>query len=186
LDWFTVSVALFILVTFAAHGANALVLKTEGSVQDRSRRTARFLWKTVLALLVMVTVESWQVRPELFSGMVQKPAAWFGLIGVIGGLSVAFAGLQSKRESLAVMGSSAFIAGLMVAGSASVFPIMLRSTLAPEYSLSANQNAAASHGLIIALIWWPVSLLFAVGYFLFIYKHYTGKVRASADTQRPY
>lgn len=186
LDWFTVSVAGFVLVTFAAHGANALLLKTEGGVQDRSLRTARFLWKMVLASLLVVTLETWQLRPELFSGMTSKPMAWIGLIGVIGGLSAAISGLQSKRELLAVMGSSAFIAGLMVAGSASVFPIMLRSTLTPEYSLSAYQNAAAGHGLAIALVWWPVSLIFAVGYFVFIYRHYTGKVKTLADTQRPY
>jgi cytochrome d ubiquinol oxidase subunit II len=173
-------------VTFAAHGANALVLKTEGAVQDRSLRTARFLWKTVLALLVVVTFESWHVRPELFSGMTHKPMAWLGLIGVIGGMSAAFAALQRKRELLAVMGSSAFIAGLMIAGAASVFPIMLHSTLAPENSISAYQHAAAGHGLAIALVWWPVSLIFAVGYFVFIYRHYTGKVKASADTQSPY
>jgi cytochrome d ubiquinol oxidase subunit II len=186
LDWFTVSAAGFILVTFAAHGANALVLKTEGSVQDRSLRAARFLWNTVLAGLVVVTLEAWQVRPELFSAMTHKPMAWLGLAGIIGGWWAAFTGLQSKRELLAVAGSSAFIAGLMVAGSASVFPIMLRSTLAPEYSLSAFQNAAAGRGLIAALVWWPVSLIFAIGYFLFIYRHYSGKVKTPAETQEPY
>jgi cytochrome d ubiquinol oxidase subunit II len=137
-------------------------------------------------LLVVVTIESWLVRPELFSGMPQKPMAWLGLLGVIGGLSAAITGLQSKRESLAVLGSSSFIAGLMIAGSASVFPILLHSTLAPEYSLSAYQNAAAGHGLAVALVWWPVSLIFSVGYFVFIYRHYTGKVKTLADTQRPY
>jgi cytochrome d ubiquinol oxidase subunit II len=186
LDWFTVSVAVFILVTFAAHGANALVLKTEGPVHDRSLRTARFLWKAVLVLLVAVTVEAWQVRPELFSGMAHKPVAWLGLIGVISGLSAVFTGLQSKRELRAVIGSSVFIAGLMISGAASVFPIMLHSTFAPGYSLSAYENAAATHGLAVALVWWPVSMIFAVVYFLFIYRHYTGKVKPTDDTQQPY
>jgi len=186
LDWFTISVAVFILVTFAAHGANALVLKTEGSVHDRSLRIARFLWKAVLALLAVVTIESWQVRPELFSGMTHKPLAWLGLIGVIGGMSAVFTGLQRKRELRTVIGSSAFIAGLMIAGAASVFPIMLHSTLASENSLSAYDNAAAGHGLAVALVWWPVSLVFAVGYFLFIYRYYTGKVKSTDDTQQPY
>ncbi|MDD5141769.1 MAG: cytochrome d ubiquinol oxidase subunit II [Verrucomicrobiales bacterium] len=186
LDWFTISVAVFILVTFAAHGANGLVLKTEGPVHDRSLRIARLLWKAVLALLVVVTIETWQVRPELFSGMTHKPFAWLGLISVISGLSAVFTGLRSKRELRAVIGSSVFIAGLMISGAASVFPIMLHSTLAPEYSLSAYNNAAAGHGLAVALVWWPVSLIFSVAYFLFIYRHYTGKVKPTDDTQQPY
>lgn len=186
LDWFTVSCAVFILVTFAAHGANALVLKTEGPVHDRSQRIAKLLWKAVLALLVVVTIEAWHVRPELFSGMTHKPLAWLGLVGVIGGILMVFTSGRSKRELRGVIGSSLFIAGLMIAGAASVFPIMLYSTLAPEYSLSANQNAAAGHGLAVALVWWPISLIFAIGYFLFIYRHYAGKVKPSEDTQQPY
>jgi cytochrome d ubiquinol oxidase subunit II len=43
LDWYTVSVAVFTLATFAAHGANALVLKTEGLLHDRSLRIAGIL-----------------------------------------------------------------------------------------------------------------------------------------------
>jgi len=186
LDWFTVTCAVFILVTFAAHGANALVLKTEGPVHERSRRLAGFLWKIVVVLLVVVTLETWRVRPELFSGMQHKPFAWLGLAGVIGGLVAVFTGRTAGRELRAVIGSSAFIAGLMIAGAASVFPIMLHSTLAPEDSLSAYQNAAEGHGLVIALVWWPVALIFSIGYFLFIYRHYAGKVKPVESTQQPY
>lgn len=186
LDWFTVSCAVFILVIFAAHGANALIMKTEGPVHERSRGLAGFLWKAVLVLLVVVTVETWRVRPEIFSGMAHKPFAWLGLAFVIGGLVAVFTGLSGRHEGRAVIGSSLFIAGLMIAGAASVFPIMLHSTLTPENSLSAYQNAAADHGLVIALVWWPVALAFAIGYFLFIYRHYAGKVKPSEDTQQPY
>ena len=83
LDWFTVSVAVFTLVTFAAHGANALVLKTEGPVRERSLRLGKLLWKAVVLLLVIVTIETWRVRPELFSGMKHQPFAWLGLVLVV-------------------------------------------------------------------------------------------------------
>lgn len=186
LDWYTVAVAVFTVVTFAAHGANALVVRTEGPVHDRSLRLARLLWKAVLGLLVVITVASWQVRPDLFPGMVHQPFAWLGLGFVFGGLRAVFTGLQSPRESGAVLGSSAFLAGLMIAGAAGVFPIMLHSTLAPENSLTAHQSAAAGHGLAVALVWWPVALIFSFGYFWFIHKHYRGKVKPLEDTQGPY
>jgi hypothetical protein len=47
------------------------------------------------------------------------------------------------------------IAGLMIDGAVGVFPIMLRSTLAPEYSLSAYETAAYGHGLAVGLVWSP-------------------------------
>jgi cytochrome d ubiquinol oxidase subunit II len=186
LDWYTISVAVFILATLAAHGANGLAFRTDGPVHERSLRLARLMWKIVLGLLAVVTIESWKVRPELFSGMAHQPLGWLGLAGVLVGVILIFAGLKSQRASRALMGSNVFIAGLMVAGAAGVFPIMLYSTLAPENSLSAYQNAAAGNGLAIALVWWPIAFIFAVGYFRFIYKHYSGKVKPLEDTQRPY
>jgi cytochrome d ubiquinol oxidase subunit II len=186
LDWYTVLTGIFMLVTFAAHGANTLVLRTEGPVHDRSLRIAKALWNAVLVILAVVTLESWRVRPELLVGMSHKPIAWLGMALVIGGVVAIFKGLHSRRELCAVMGSSAFIAGLMTAGAASVYPIMLRSTVAPEYSLSADTDGASGHGLGVALVWWPIALVFSMGYFLFIYKYYTGKVKPAEDTQNPY
>jgi cytochrome bd ubiquinol oxidase subunit II len=186
LDWYTVSVAVFILATFAAHGANGLTQRTEGPVQDRSLRVARLLWKIVLGLLLVVTVETWAVRPGLFSGMFRQPFGWLGLLGVAGGIFAVFTGQRGKRETRAVIGSSAFIAGLMVAGAAGAFPVMLRSTLSPENSLSADQMAAAGYGLTVALVWWPIAFIFSIGYFLFIYRHYAGKVKPTEDNQNPY
>jgi len=186
LDWYTVSVAVFIVATFAAHGATGLAHRTEGLVHDRSLRTAGILWKIVLLLLAIITVETWDVRSALFSEMVRKPFGWLGLICVVGGMVRVFLGLRDKRASSALIGSGIFISGLMIAGAAGVFPLMLLSTLAPQYSLSAYHTAAAGHGLAVALVWWPVAFIFAVAYFLFIYRHYRGKVKLVEDTQIPY
>ncbi len=186
LDWFTVSVAVFMLTTLAAHGANGLAQRTDGPVRTRSLQVAGVLWKIVLALLVIITAETRFVRPDVFAGMAHQPLGWLGLACVAIGLIAIFTGLRSSRESRALVGSTLFIAGLMIAGAAGVFPIMLHSTLAPENSLSAYQSAAAGHGLAIALVWWPLALVFAIGYFMFVYRHYHGKVKPAEDTQNPY
>ena len=65
LDWYTVSVAVFTVVLLAAHGATYLILKTEGPVHDRSASYAKILWLTALPLFVIVSVETWYVRPDL-------------------------------------------------------------------------------------------------------------------------
>jgi cytochrome d ubiquinol oxidase subunit II len=186
LDWYTVSVALFILVTFAGHGAIGLAHRTDGPVHDRSLQIAAILWRIILALLVIITVETLHVRLELFSEMIRQPFGWVGMICVFGGIVGVFASMRSKRDSHALIASGLFIAGLVIAGAAGVFPFMLYSTLAPQYSLSAYQNAAAGHGLGVALVWWPIALVFAITYFLFIYRHYSSKVTLAQDTQVPY
>jgi cytochrome bd ubiquinol oxidase subunit II len=118
--------------------------------------------------------------------MLRDPFGWLGLICVAVGIKTILRGLPSAQASHAFSGSGVFIAGLMIAAAAGVFPLMLLSTLEPRYSLSAYHTAAAGHGLAIALAWWPVAFICAVVYFLFIYRHYHGKVKLSEDSQIPY
>jgi cytochrome d ubiquinol oxidase subunit II len=186
LDWYTLSVSAFLVLTLAAHGANGLAQRTDGPVHDRSMRVATGLWKVVIVLLAIVTIETWEVRPGFFSSMLHQPFGWLGLLAVGAGSISVVTGLNTRQEPLPLIGSGMFIAGLMIAGAAGLFPLMLRSTIAPEYSLSAFRTAADAHSLAIAIVWWPIALLLALGYFWFIFKSYSGKVRPTEDTQRPY
>ena len=186
LDWYTLSVAVFLLLTLAAHGATGLAQRTDGRVNDRSTKTAKFLWKVVLSLLPIITVETSQVRPGFFSAIVSQPFGWVGVLGVAVGCISVFRGLSLRHETGAFTGSIMFIAGLMVAGATGIFPRILRSTIAPEYSLSAYGSAADAHSLAVGIVWWPIALVFSLGYFCFIYRNYSGKVRLAQDTQAPY
>ena len=78
------------------------------------------------------------------------------------------------------------IAGLLGAGAATIFPVILFSTLDPANSLTAYNTAAGLSSLELALIWWPVALALTCTYFWFIGRHYAGKVKASKDTQGYY
>jgi cytochrome d ubiquinol oxidase subunit II len=186
LDWYTLAIAIFILVTFAAHGAVGLAQRTEGAVRARSLKLAHRLWQIVVAFLVIITVATRGVRLDFFSRVFHQPLGWLGVLAVIGGLGIVFRSLRNETESQALIGSCAFISGMIISGAAGVFPFMLRSTLDSRYSLSAYQTAADTHGLALALIWWPLAFCFAVGYFLFIFRYYSGKVKTSLDTQAPY
>jgi cytochrome d ubiquinol oxidase subunit II len=183
LDWYTISIGVFILALLAAHGASYLTWKTEGAVHDRSGRLARFLWPIVLLLLLGVTIETAGVRRDLFTGMIHRPLAWLALVGVAGGGLAALLGQWRKSEFTAFIGSCVLISSLMAAGAVGVFPVILRSTVAPENSVTAYNSVTDAYGLRSALIWWPLALMLTVGYFLFIYRFYRGKVRVDADSQ---
>jgi cytochrome d ubiquinol oxidase subunit II len=177
LDWYTLSIGIFVVVLFGAHGASFLAWKTEGRVHDRSERLARRLWPIVLFLLLGTAVETASVRPDLFTGMLHRPLAWLALAGVAGGGLAALLGQARRRESAAFVGSCILISSLMAAGAVGVFPVMLHSTLAPKDSVTAYSGATDAHGLGLALIWWPFALVLAIGYFIFIHRYYRGKVR---------
>jgi len=183
LDWYTVSVAVFSVVILAAHGATYLTLKTEGPVHDRSRRYARFLWAAVVPLFLLISFESSVVRPDLPARAVANPFCWLGVLVILGSAITLISGLSTSRETRAFVGSNFLLAGLLAAGGAALYPVMLHSTLAPENSLTAYTVAASPRALVIASMWWPVGFTLAIAYFVFISRRYRGKVSVQRDTQ---
>jgi len=183
LDWYTVSIAIFAVVVLAAHGATYLTLKTEGPVHDRSAKWARNLWAAAIPLFAVISVETVLVRPNLFAQASHNPFWWLGLILVIVSTSTLISGLYRGGEMKAFVGSNLLLVGLLVTGAASIFPVMLYSTLAPENSLTAYTVAAGPKSLLLASIWWPIGLALATMYFVFISRRYVGKVSVKRDNQ---
>ncbi len=177
LDWYTISVALFTLVCVAAHGASYLVWKTEGPVHDRSLALARRLWLAVFVLLPIITIETASVRPELFTEMMRRPLAWFSVaLAIAGSVGVAF-GQRRGKELLAFLGGCGVILGLLAAAAASIFPVMLRSTFDPAYSITAQKGAVGGAGLGLALLWWPLAMALSLGYSVVVFRQFRGKVK---------
>lgn len=179
-DWYTGSVGLFTLVCLAAHGASYLVFKTEGAVHDRSVSLSRRLWLSVFALLPVITVETFSVRPELFFTMMGRPLAWLAAaLALVGALLVEM-GQRRGKEILTFLGGGSVIVGLLGAAAAGSFPVMLRSTLDPAYSLTAQQGAVGGPGLGLALLWWPLALALSITYFVLVSRQFAGKVKMAS------
>jgi cytochrome d ubiquinol oxidase subunit II len=183
LDWYSISMGLITLVILMAHGATYLAFKTEGPVHDRCTALARRLWIIVVPLFAIASAETWYVRPELAGQMLHSPLAWPAILLFLAGAAAVYTGLRHGIEFRAVLGSGMLIAGLLVAGAATIFPVFLFSTLAPENSLTAYNTAASLSSLELAFIWWPVALVLVGVYAWFLARHYTGKVKPAEDTQ---
>jgi cytochrome d ubiquinol oxidase subunit II len=186
LDWYTVSVAIFAVVLLAAHGATYLTLKTEGPVHDRSESFAKGLWLAICPLLVVVSIETYIVRPDLPAQGMANPFSWLGMLIVVVSVSALVSGLRRRNEMRAFIGSNFLIIGLLATGAATIFPVMLYSTLAPENSLTVYSVASSPSSLFIASIWWPVAFVLSASYFIFISRHYSGKVSVKRDNQGLY
>jgi cytochrome bd ubiquinol oxidase subunit II len=181
LDWFTVLMGVFALVTLSWHGAAFLAWKTDGPVQTRARRAALPLWAGVLLLWGAVTIATSSVRPEVFQGWRSSPLAWVATAIYALGLAAGFLGLRSGRPLLAFLGSSAFILGILAATAASVWPVMLRSSLDPAWSLTAANSAVPATSLRTALAWWLPGFALAVGYLVMLFRLFRGRIHAAPE-----
>lgn len=183
LDWYTVSVAVFSVVLLAAHGASYLALKTEGAVQRRSSAFARRLWLATIPLFISISIESWVVRPDVPIRALHDPLCWAGGLVLAGAVLALASGLSGGHDLRAFWGSNMVIVALLAIGGASIFPVMLYSTLTPDNSLTAYAVASDPNALLLALYWWPVAFCLAATYFVFISRRYAGKVSLKRDNQ---
>jgi cytochrome bd ubiquinol oxidase subunit II len=181
LDWFTLLSGVVALVAIAHHGALFLVWKTDGPVRQRSLAVARRAFPVLVALWVIATVVTGWVAPAVFEGLARRPLAWISTLLLIGGLITSWVARRAGRDLAAFLGSSAFLLGALAATAASVYPVWLRSTIDPAYSLTAQNTAASAHSLAVGLYWWPVGFVLAIVYSVVLFRLHRGKARAAAE-----
>jgi cytochrome d ubiquinol oxidase subunit II len=156
LDWYTLSVGLFALSALAAHGATFLSHRATGPVQDRSKAAGTWLWFITLAGGIVVAVETYLVRPDLWPAFASHPLSMAFLALAAAGATAIIIGYRSSRYVLAFAGSCALIGGVLSAQAAAAFPVLLHSTLGPERSVTAFQAASRHEGLVIGLVWFAI------------------------------
>ena len=186
LDWYTLSVAIFAVVMLAAHGATYLTLKTEGPVHDRSASYAMMLWPVLCPLGVIVSVETWYVRPDVLGHAIRNPLSWLGLIVIATSAVTGFTGLRKGREFRAFIGSTFLIAGLLGTGARRHFPGDALFDAGPGELRDGVRRCRQSRHPSGGIVWWPVAFILAASYFVFISRRYAGKVSTYRDNQGYY
>jgi cytochrome d ubiquinol oxidase subunit II len=176
LDWYTVLVGAFALAALTLHGALYLGWKLSGPVHDRCARVASRASWAVAAVAALVTAATAAVQPRLFASIAARPLSWPLAALAVGGLVAAALLHRRGRERAAFLGSCAFLAGLLGATAAGLYPDLLRSTLGEAHSLTAQNAAAGAHGLRVGLRWWLIGIPLAAGYFAYLFRSFAGKV----------
>ncbi len=170
LDAYTLFVGLFALVTAMAHGAAFLAWHADGIVAERARSTALRLCIAVAVAWPLVTLATHAVNPDLLAALPGRPAAWMGLALALGGLVTAILAGRGGRAFVAALGTSAFVAGVLMATAACLYPVMLRAIPDPARSLTAPAGGNTPHGLRIALGWWAAGIPFVIAWFVILFR----------------
>ncbi|RPH64795.1 MAG: cytochrome d ubiquinol oxidase subunit II [Acidobacteria bacterium] len=180
LDWYTILAGIFGILAIAGHGGTFLAWKTDGKVQERSRRAAVWLYGMVAVLWPLVTVLTGLVNTTLFAALPRRPVAWLSLLIAITGLVTVGVGLRGRKDFRAFLGSCAFLMGMLAATAACVFPVMLRAIDDDTRTLTAYNASVPTASLQIAFAWWIVAFPLAVLYFVTLFRIHRGKVVAAS------
>lgn len=178
IDWYTLSVGLLAFAALTMHGSLWIALKTAGPLAERARRFAAAGWFATVFLTVVVSALTFPVQPLIPARMSAHPE---GLLLP----ALAFAGLAGiyryRGEGYgkgAFLSSSLFLAGLLASTAFGLYPYVLPANTDPSRALTVFNSASADHGLRVALWWWIPGMLLVLGYFVFLYRNFAGKVES--------
>ena len=178
IDVYTLLVGIFALATLAAHGATYLVWKTSGAVRDRSAATARRLWPIVVGLGAVLTAATVATQPAHFSELTHRPWLWPLPLVAIASAMLCPRAIARGDEGRAFLMSCTFIAGLLAATIGTLYPVLLRSTVDPRYTIDAFNGSSPRATLVIGLIVLLPAMALAIGYFTYLYRSFRGKVQS--------
>jgi len=86
-------------------------------------------------------------------------------------------GVSSRRRDLqAFLASGLHLVGMLTSVAFGIFPNVLPSNTAQDLSLTIHDAATAEHGRIVGLTWFIPGMALAIGYSVFVYWHFVGRV----------
>jgi len=176
LDWYTVIAGVVALVALTIHGALYVSLKTEGKVNQRARRVVFVLWPVLLAVTFASLAATLYIRPEVLVNYQRVPAG-FAIPSLV---AIALVGIlhyhRTNKEKLAFLASCVYLACMLGGAAFAVYPDVLPASTGEQYSLNIYNTATGSYAMHVAFVWWIFGIAIAVGYFVFLFRMFKGKV----------
>jgi cytochrome d ubiquinol oxidase subunit II len=90
------------------------------------------------------------------------------------------------NDKAAFVSSAVYITIMLVGAVFALYPNVLPASTNPNWSLTIQNSAAPHYGLAVGLVWWTIGVLFTLGYFVYVYWMFRGKVDLEAGSDHGY
>lgn len=176
LDWYTVLIGLLALATLTTHGANYIVVKTEGDLYIRARRIARIAWIVTVVLAALGTVASFMVQPHISASYFSRPWGFIFPVLTLLGLAGSAYFYFKQQDLYTFFAFGLYIAGMLLSAAFGLYPLVLPASDHVN-NLTIYNASASQYGLRVGLVWWIIGMILAAIYFIFTYRLFRGKVQ---------
>ena len=181
LDWYTVFAGVVAFIALGFHGALYLSVKTEGHLQRRSRWLAARLWFLLLVVTAISLPATIIARPDSLHNYLRHPIAFLVSAVVFAGLVVARGALRRQAYFTAFVGSSVYLAAMLVGAAIGLHPVLLPSVGTAGHDITIALAMSGPHTLRVGLVWWSFGMLLALTYCVTVYWMFRGKVALQSD-----
>ena len=177
LNPYSILVGILSLILFTMHGSIYMTMKSEGNQQQRMKNTAPRLWIAFVSVYVIVTMYSIFESGYLFESMLSNPLFWILFIPMLAAIIYIPVGLKSEKRGRAFFASSFTIACMIGLMAASLFPRLVPSLTDLTNSLTIYNASSTERTLFTMLIIALIGMPLVIGYTIFIYRAFKGKVQ---------
>lgn len=177
LNPFALLVGVTVLALLTVHGAIYLALKTRGRLFVRVQV---LLWRAIaafVALFLATTVWTLLAIPAAYDRLLAQP--WLMVLPLLAFLALAnVPRLASKKRFFhAFLFSSLSMAFLLILVATELYPVLLPSTLDPAWSITVYGAASSDKTIGIMLVMVAIGAPLVLGYTVFVYRTFRGKVQ---------
>lgn len=184
IDWYTLLIAVFVVLAVVVQGANFLAYKTDGTLKERAANlSAKIAWVMVPALLVISAV-SLIVQPNLLDNYSAWPVGYLLPLLAVGALVALQIFARRRQSGKAFLASSFLTIFLLGTAGFSTFPNFLFDSTGAS-TLTVYNAATHVENLRLGLVWFVIGFSLIVGYVVFMYRSFWGKISA-ADQSTDY
>ena len=177
LNPYSILVGVLSLVLFTMHGSIYLTMKSSGNQFERMKNIAPRLWIAFVAVYVVVTFYSFFAAGFLFEKILSNPLFWVLFILMLGAIIYIPVALKSEKFGRAFFSSSLTISCMVGLMGISLFPRLVPSLTDLNYSLTIYNASSTERTLFTMLIIALIGMPFVIGYTIFIYSVFKGKVQ---------
>jgi cytochrome d ubiquinol oxidase subunit II len=183
LDWYTLIGGLVAVAALAVHGALYVAVKTDDALQQRAVNLAKKVWFALLFLTLASLIATVVVRPAMLNNYTRYPVALFIPAIVAATLVGILYFLRLAQYRKAFVSSCVYLAFMLLGAAVGLYPTMLPSSSDSSRDITMAKALAGPYALSVGLIWWTVGIIGAIGYFVFVYRMFRGKVTLVAGDE---
>jgi len=164
------------LLLFVQHGANWIIIRSEGDLHDRAVKMSKGIWPVLLVVAVIFLVASWFATP-LYQNYLTRPILFVVILVTVVALLCVRLFLNQENGFKAWFASGLTIVGATFFGVIGLFPNLFPSSINPDYSLSAYNASSSPLTLKIMLVVVILFIPLVLVYQIWTYNLFKGKVK---------
>jgi cytochrome bd ubiquinol oxidase subunit II len=182
LDWYTVIGGLVALVALTLHGALWLSIKVSGDLAKRACGLINPLLALVSLLTVVSLIATIAVRPASLDNYYHYPFTFIVPVGVLASLAGIWFCNRNHQPVKAFLSSGLYLFFMLAGACWGVYPTLLPATTGADRDITLSRALSGPHTLAVGLVWWLFGMTLAIGYVVFVYSRFKGKVDVASST----